>query len=392
MRTYSYGGPHGRKIGRLGEFTLYEKTLVKGYAPAAEGEVERNGTMFNFVYGPSAGGLTETIMFNILTTGESVKNISSDPGFKMRSMEVIGKKIDDAMPFIERVNGPFSASHAIAFLSAVEDAEGIVADKDTMMGRIIEMELERMRNHLHVTARMCEAAAFGVPYNSLFYLREKLNRVINQYAGHRYFFGVNGVGKVNSDFRGVSRSIADIEKEARDIYSSLLESKIFLDRLLGNGVVATLGCVGPAARGLGLRFDARKDSESLPYGRLGFSPVVEKGLGGDAMSRFIVRFEEISQSAEIIKKAEAGLGSGSRPKARGSDSGEGIGRVESPSGDVAYLVKLSNGRLKAIDMLSASSINLNTFQKSARNNVFTDFHFNWESFGIWVSEIAVKFI
>ncbi len=371
---------------------LYEKTLVKGHTQAVNTEVERNDTMFNFVYGPSAGGLTETVMFNMLTTGESIKNMSSDTSFKMRNMEVIGKKIDDVIPFIERINGPFSASHSIAFLSAVEDAEGIEVDKNVLMNRIIEIELERIRNHLHVTARMCEAAAFGVPYNSLFYLREKVNRIISQYAGHRYFFGVNKVARINSDFRGVSKSITGVERETRDIYNSLLESKIFLDRLQGNGVVTTLGCIGPAARGLGLRFDARKDSDSLPYRKLGFSPVVERELGGDAMSRLIVRFDEISKSLELIKKAEAELGSSVKPNARSRANGEGVGRVESPSGDTAYLVKLSNGRLKTIDMLSASSVNLPVFQKSTRNNVFTDFHFNWESFGIWISEIAVRFV
>lgn len=392
MRAYSYGEPQGRRIGKLGEFTLYEKTLVKGHVPNVEGEVERSDTMFNFVYGPSAGGLTETILFNMLTTGESIKSMSSDPTFKMRSLEVIGKRIDDAVPFIERVNGPFSASHSIAFLSAVEDAQGIDVDRNTMMSRIIEMELERIRNHLHVIARMCEAAAFGVPYNSLFYLRESVNRIISQYAGHRYFFGANGVGAVNSDFGGVSKSLIVIEKEVRELYNSLLESKIFLDRLQGNGIVTDLDCIGPAARGLGLRVDARADSGSLPYGKLGFSPTVEMGLGGDAMSRFLVRCEEISQSVELIKKAETKLGSHAKAKAHGSASGEGIGRVESPSGDVAYMVKLLNGRLRKIDLLSASSANLPVFQKSTRNNVFTDFHFNWESFGIWVSEIAVRFV
>ncbi len=392
MKIYSYGKPIGRKIGTIGEYTLYEKTLVKDVEALSETENENGDTKFNFIYGPSAGGLTESVLFNISTTGESIKNMTSNPTFKMRNLKVLNKKIESALPIIERVNGPFSAAHAIAFLSAVEDAAGIRADKNTLMSRIIEIELERIRNHLHVVARMCEAAAFGVPYNSLFYLREMTNRTIDKYAGHRYFFGANGINEIRADFSGVTNTLSCIDREAKDVYNTLLESKIFVDRLQDNGKIITADCVGPVARASGLKFDARLDSQSLPYKELNFSPIVEEGIVGDAMSRFIIRFEEIFRSMELIRKAESQLGRHNKSGSSRSITGEGIGRIESPSGDVAYLVKLNAGKIKKISMLTPSAVNLPAFQKSAVNNVFTDFHFNWESFGIWISEIAVKFV
>jgi Ni,Fe-hydrogenase III large subunit len=74
------------------------------------------------------------------------------------------------------------------------------------------------------------------------------------------------------------------------------------------------------------------------------------------------------------------------------NEGEGLGRVESPSGDLTYLIKLNEGKINEISMLTPSKVNLPVFLNSTRGNVFTDFHFNWESFGIWISEIAVGFI
>ncbi|MGP8024640.1 MAG: hypothetical protein ACLQG5_11975 [Methanobacterium sp.] len=391
MRLYSYDGPSGRKIGEIGDYTLYSETLVREKSVIKPYVTKESNTAFNFIYGPSTGGLIESTLFNILTTGESIKGMTSDPMFKLRELKVLGKNVKDAMPIIERINGSFTASHSIAFLGAVEDAMEIELDEYILMGRIIELELERIRNHLHVIARMCEAAAFGVPYNNLFYMREKINRLIEEYSGHRFFHNVNRIGEIDIDLIGVSKSLENICNDAKNTYDSLRDSKIFVDRLLDNGVVKDLDCIGPVARGCGYPYDARVDSTTLPYTELGFSPVIEKGKG-DAMDRFIIRFEEIQQSTEIIGEAEKRLKKHTTRPYHMENEGEGLGRVESPSGDLTYLIKLNEGKINEISMLTPSKVNLPVFLNSTRGNVFTDFHFNWESFGIWISEIAVGFI
>ena len=393
MRSYTTGSPSGRKIGEIDEYTLYEKTLVAQKPEPIIDNPKESDTTFTFEYGPSAGGLIEPILFNILTTGELIKCMSSDPMFKKRELKVRGKSVEEAMPLVERINGPFAASHSIAFLGAVEDALGIEPDRHVSMERIIEVELERIRNHLYVAGRVCEAAAFGVPYNDLFYLREKVNRLIRDYAGHRFFHGINRVGAVDASFAGVSGSLETLRKEVKNNYDSLRESKIFVDRLQANGTVKDPDCLGPVARGCGHPYDARADSDTLPYGELGFSPIVEKDAAGDVMDRFIVRFEEIFQSIELIRDAEKRLGERREIGPRlNKDDLRGIGRVESPSGDIAYLVELGNGKIDKIGMLTPSKVNLPVFLTSTRGNVFTDFHFNWESFGIWIAEIAVEML
>lgn len=390
---YAYGEPSGRKIGPIGDYILYQNTLTRKQSEIIVNTPKETNTTFNFTYGPSTGGIIESILFNISTTGELIMETSSDPLFKKRELKVIGRSIDDALPLIERINGVFTASHSIAFLAAVEDALELELDEYTLMGRIIELELERIRNHLHVIARTCEAAAFGVPYNSLFYIREKINRIIQKYSGHRFLYSANKVNSIKIDFRGISESLKDLENEIKDTYDTLRESKLFVDRLMNNGIIKEPEeCLGPAARGCGYSYDARIDSDTLPYSELNFSPIIETEGNGDAMDRFIVRFEEILQSLEIIQDAEERLGK-QEVKSFNYVEGEyeGVGRVESPSGDIAYLIKLKDDQINEINMLNSSKVNLPIFLKSTQDNVFTDFHFNWESFGIWVSEIAVEF-
>lgn len=391
MRRYSYGEPSGRKIGQIGVYMMYPETLVRE-EPESQRALPKSDIAFNFTYGPSTGGLMESTQFNILTTGESIRGMSSDPFFKTRYLEVIGKNVEEALPLVERVNGPFTASHSLAFLGAVEDALEVEVDRSVMLGRIAELELERMRNHLHVVARICEAAAFGVPYNSLFYLREEVNRIILKYTGHRFFHGVNNINAINADFYGLSKSLENVINEVKDVYNSLTDSKIFVDRLLDNGAVHDPECLGPVARGCGYSHDARLDSDSLDYSELNFSPVVETHGNGDTMDRFMVRFEEIFQSTEIIKDVEKLMDNQPVQLHHDQKDGVGVGRVESPSGDIAYLLDIENRRINKIDMLTSSRVNLPVFLESTRGNVFTDFHFNWESFGIWISEIGVEFI
>ncbi|WP_240931202.1 hypothetical protein [Acidianus sulfidivorans] len=374
-----------RIIGQLGKYCLYSDSLVEGECPK-EGETEEKikpyGS-FKFTYGPSAGGLFEAVGIEFDTYGEYIRKITVDPNFKMREIKILGKSINDAILLIERINAAFSASHVISFISALEKISEQEINPDIAYARILELELERIRNNLFVIERLAESAGFQVPLNQLLYLIEKVNRKIGKIFGHRYFFGVNyqnGVRILNDDV-----SFDDIEKEYKEIYRDLIENRIFIDRLQGNGVIKDENSIGPVARASGFSYDARKDETHLPYRDFDFSiPTYDTG---DAFGRLIVRGEEIFESLRIIKQIKL------RKTTQNLQiyDGEGVGRVESPSGDLAYRVVIRDGKISELDLLSPSTINIKLFSKSMIKNIFTDFPFNWESFGIWISEVGVKF-
>ena len=73
-------------------------------------------------------------------------------------------------------------------------------------------------------------------------------------------------------------------------------------------------------------------------------------------------------------------------------SGTGYARIESPQGDLFYHVDIKDGRINDILMVSPSYLNIKLFEKAMPGNIFTDFFFVWESFGIWISEKEVNFI
>lgn len=374
-----------RIIGKLGKYCLYSDSIVQGDCPEevdTKEELKPYGS-FTFTYGPSAGGLFEAVGIEMDTYGEYIRRVLVDPNFKLREIKISGKTVNDAILLIERINASFSASHVISFISAIEKISDHEIDPNLAYVRIFEIELERIRNNLFVMERLVESAGFQVPLNQLMYLIEKVNRKIGKIFGHRYFFGVNSLNSVRILNENVS--FDDIEKEYGDIYHDLIENRIFIDRLQGNGVIKDERSIGPVARASGFDYDARREESHLPYRDFDFS--IPKYDTGDAFGRLIVRAEEIFESLRIISQIKLRK---TEQNIKIAD-GEGIGRVESPSGDLAYRVVINNNKILELNLLSPSSINIKLFSKSMIKNIFTDFPFNWESFGIWISEVGVKF-
>lgn len=389
MLHYRFGSPDGRYIGRQGDYAVYENSIAMApeKIPEKKHDTHKSPGEFYFYYGPASGGLIESTGFRLTTPGEMIVSVDAETSFKRRRIQVRGLNVEDALLRIERINGFHSASHSITFLKAVEDASGIEVAEDVEKARIAALELERIRSNLEVVKRLCEPAGFGVPVNQLGYLREKVSRIISSSFGHRFFFGSLGTGSVSFDPGRIVDGVKGISREFLRVFSGLQESKIFLNRLQNNGKTGTGELVGPAARAAGLEYDARIDSPSLPYGDFGFRPVIRNE--GDSFGRFMVRSQEILESCELVERLGTLHGSAKMPETSRSD-GEGAARIESPSGDLFYYVNLKGGDIADLWSVTPSPLNVRAFEDSMKGNIFTDFHFNWESFGIWIAEMEVE--
>ncbi len=386
MRYYRFGKPEGRFIGNTEKYSVYERTISDNRIDISYETYRNIPGEFTFGYGPATGGLLESVAFDIHTPGELIRHVDVDPYRKKRTLKIIGLDPRDALLMVERINGFHAASHAIAFEIAVEDALGIEVSNRVRYSRLIMIELERMRSNLQVVKRLCESASFGVPQNQIAYLQEEISRIISRAAGHRYFFSASSIGGCNLNTDKIDSAVKRIRDDFSGIFDGLLQSRIFLNRLQNNGIIKEGNLTGPAARAAGMEIDARIDNKDLPYSELGFRPFLFDEP--DAFGRFYVRSQEILESAEIISRAiEYSGNSDAAPTSH--MSGEGAARIESPQGDLFYYVNIENGIVKDLQIASPSVINIDAFIRSMAGNIFTDFHFNWESFGIWISELAV---
>jgi len=96
-----------------------------------------------------------------------------------------------------------------------------------------------------------------------------------------------------------------------DQYETLLtDNRIWKQRTVNIGVVSperalNLGFTGPMLRGSGVEWDLRKKQPYEVYDRIDFD--IPVGVNGDCYDRYLVRVEEMRQSARIMKQCVAWL-------------------------------------------------------------------------------------
>lgn len=366
----------------------------------AGGKVEGYG-VFEFPYGPVSSGVPEAGAFKLVTYGERVLKVVPRINFKKRGVEqaVLGKLPQDALLLVERSAGTFSASYSTCFATAVEGALSVDVPSKAKWTRAAAIELERIYNHLNVFGRLAEAASQNVAAAQTYALREAVLRLNSRYFGHRYLFGINTIGGIRYDLTKEDR--ANLVNEVRNVageFSKLVEyfltSRIFLDRLQGTAKLSRsdairLGSVGPPARGSGLQWDDRLTYPIEPYEDIYVN--LETESGEDTMARTMVRVKEISSSTIALRelldrmpgdRAQAKI-SQVRPSHGDGPDDFSFCRIESPSGDLVQVVQVnSRGRVSNLHIRPASLVNWLPFAKSLQGNVFTDFQFAYESFGL----------
>jgi NADH-quinone oxidoreductase subunit D len=109
--------------------------------------------------------------------------------------------------------------------------------------------------------------------------------------------------------------VQSFPKAHGDVARLLNRNKIFIDRTKGIGVLTrdeaiNMSCTGPIARASGVVRDLRKDEPYLAYDELKGSFKVVCAKGGDCLSRYLVRMDEMAESIKIIQAAVENLPAG----------------------------------------------------------------------------------
>jgi len=102
-------------------------------------------------------------------------------------------------------------------------------------------------------------------------------------------------------------------EKMKDYETLLTKNPIWIKRTKGVGVltvdeVLDYGLSGPVARGSGIAWDVRRADPYCGYDEFDF--IVPTGENGDTYDRYLVRLEEMRQSARIIEQALDRLPSG----------------------------------------------------------------------------------
>ncbi len=330
-------------------------------------------------YGPAAGGIGEAGAFKLMTCGERIDALIPYYGFKKRGLadKIIGLSPREALPFVERFVGQFSPSYASLFTLLTME----VPEK-CMDYILLAVELERLHNHMWVIHKLSADASQKIATAHLAAMTEELLRLNLHVLGHRYGMGFMRVGP--RKYENFHSELNKLKKEFFPLAEELLNSRIFIDRLQTTGTIEHSSVIkhdviGIPARAAGVVRDARKIGVLKDEYRDYQSPVKKYG---DALSRLRVRIDEIDKSFDILSNLSW---KDCRPLSKEKD-GFHYGFIEMPPGDAFMGVELENRKIKALLIRPPSTVLYHAFAVGIKGNVFTDFPFALDSFGIYFAD------
>ena len=273
-------------------------------------------------FGPQHPATHTTLRLILTLDGETIVKAVPDIGFLHSGFEKLGEDLDfnQYVTIVDRMNYISPVANEIAWHHTVEKLLKIQLTPRCVYIRTILAELARISDHLLCVGAAALDLGGLTAFLYAFNAREKIYNIIEGASGQRYHPSYTRVGGLLSD---VSETFVDqvrdfaksFPKVHADVRRMLNKNKIFVDRTKGVGVLTreeaiNMGCSGPVARAAGVTRDLRKDEPYLAYGELSGSFQMVCAKGGDCYNRYLVRMDEMLESAKIIHAAIENLPSG----------------------------------------------------------------------------------
>ena len=274
------------------------------------GDVEISNYTINFgPQHPAAHGVLRMVME---LDGEIVERVDPHVGLLHRGTEKLieHKTYLQALPYFDRLDyvSPMCMEHS--YVLAIEKLLDLEVPLRAQYIRVLFAELTRILNHcLNLGAHVMDVGAM-TPNIWLFEIREQAMAFYERASGARMHAAYFRPGGVHQDLP--PKLIADMAdwldtfpKLYEDAMSLVVDNRIFKQRNVDIAVVSKddavqWGFSGPMIRGSGIPWDLRKSQPYDVYDRMEFD--VPVGTKGDCYDRFMVRVEEVRQSARIMRQ------------------------------------------------------------------------------------------
>ncbi|HJJ99069.1 MAG TPA: nickel-dependent hydrogenase large subunit [Methanocorpusculum sp.] len=312
------------------------------------------------------------------TAGERVISTEIELGYVKKGIEkiMVGRPWQETIFLAERVCGICSVVHNTAIVGALEKISGIAVSSRAMHLRIILNELDRMQSHLLANYSYCYTIEHETLAMYLLNLREMVMDAIEIMTGTRIMAAYIVPGGVREDISAetagkILEAIVHVEVELPRFVHMFATGPLIALRSKGIGILSAAdakesGVVGPTARASGIACDAR-EQEPL-YARLGWHMITRSE--GDNFARIMLRFDELFQSAVIIKNALAQLPKGPIRLGGSVTAGRTKHTIEAPRGDLTYDLELDeNGQIISVAIQTPSIRNVEVGSHAMMKNL-----------------------
>jgi len=305
----------------MGDGEIPGVTVVEPESPqeSAETPVPRPRRM-TLNMGPQHPSTHGVLRLLLELDGETIISAQPDIGYLHTGIEkeFEVKNYQQGVTLTDRIDYLAPLSNNLCYCLAAEKLLGLEIPPMAQWQRVMLTELTRLNSHLvWLGTHAIDIGAMSV-FLYCFREREDILRIFEMYSGQRMmtsYFRIGGLAlEPPRGWQKRVRDFIDVFPSRVDEYEELLtNNRIWTGRTKGVGFISLedmldLGITGPMLRAAGLKWDTRKTQPYSSYDKFDFE--VPTRTENDVYARYLVRIEEMRQSARIIKQALEGMPEG----------------------------------------------------------------------------------
>ena len=296
---------------------LLTTPIPESDAVEASGAKPRSLTLNMGPQHPSTHGV---LRLQLELDGETIVKCQPDIGYLHTGIEkeFEVKTYQQGVTLTDRIDYLAPLSNNLCYCLAVEKLLGLEIPPLAQWTRVMLTELTRLNSHLvWLGTHAIDIGAMSV-FLYCFREREDILRIFEMYSGQRMmtsYFRIGGLAlEPPRGWQERVRTFIEAFPSKVDEYEELLtNNRIWIGRTRGVGIMSMedmldLGVTGPMLRAAGLKYDARKNEPYSSYDKFDFE--IPTRTEGDVYARYLVRIEEMRQSARIVKQALEGMPGG----------------------------------------------------------------------------------
>lgn len=337
--------------------------------------------------GPQHPSTHGVLQVQLELDGERILKATPMMGYLHRGIEKLleSRTYVQGVPYTDRLDYISSMTNNFGYCHAVEELCGFEIPRRAEYIRVIMAELNRIASHMVFIGSLANdlGASTGMLYT--FRDRERILDLFNLVCGARMTFHYIRIGGVCADVQSefvkkTYKFLEDLPKMTDEYNRLLTGNEIFVRRLVGTSKLTpeqaeSFGMTGPNIRATGIAYDIRKLDGYSVYPEFDFD--VPVGSSGDNWDRYKVRFNEIAESAKIVRQALDGLPEGDImakiPKVIKPPKGEIYSRTEGTRGELGFYI-VSDGTPKPyrIHIRRPSFVNMQGLDAMCRGMLIGD--------------------
>ncbi|WP_106832127.1 NADH-quinone oxidoreductase subunit D-related protein [Parabacteroides pacaensis] len=244
--------------------------------------------------------------------GEFIKKIDPVCGYIHRGIEKMNESLTypQTLALTDRLDYLSAHQSRHALCMCIEKAAGIEIPERVQYIRTIMDELQRIDSHLLFYSCLVMDMGGLTPFFYGFREREMILDIFEDTTGGRLIQNYNRIGGVQADLppefqkkvKAFIKHLRGILHEYHEIFTGNIIART---RLIGVGVLSkedaiSLGTTGGTGRASGWSNDVRKHHPYALYDQVDFKEIIY--TEGDSFARYMVRMDEILESAHIIEQ------------------------------------------------------------------------------------------